>query len=98
MTASIERVLSDLMFLKDKTDRKWGRFILRTCAASKVLEEAGGLGVALTMPEDPVAHGLPPGVDFDEWRRERIYAEAIDVANVAIRIAQEFGRAHNDGR
>lgn len=98
MTASVERVLSDLMRLKDATDRRWGRFVLRTCAASKILEEAGELGVALTMPEDPAAHGLPPGVDFDEWRRERIYAEAIDVANVAIRIAQEFGRAPNDGR
>jgi len=92
MTASIERVLSDLMLLKDKTDRRWGRFVLRACAASKILEEAGELGVALTMPEDPAAHGLPPGVDFDEWRRERIYAEALDVANVALRIAVEFGR------
>lgn len=98
MASSVERVLSDLMRLKDATDRRWGRFVLRTCAASKILEEAGELGVALTMPEDPAAHGLPPGVDFDEWRRERIYAEAVDVANVAIRIAQEFGRAPNDGR
>ena len=41
MTASIERVLSDLMFLKDETDRKWGRLMFRTCAATKGLEEAG---------------------------------------------------------
>lgn len=93
MTASIERVLSDLMHLKDKTDRRWGCFKFRTCAASKLLEEAGELGVALTMPNDPEAHGLPPGKDFEEYRRERIYAEALDVANVVLRIAVEFGRA-----
>lgn len=93
MTASIERVLSDLMALKDQTDRKWGRFTLRTCAASKILEEAGELGVVLTTPNDPVANGVPKGFDFEEWRKERIYAEALDVANVALRIAQEFGRA-----
>lgn len=49
--------------------------------------------MVLTTPNDPVANGVPKGFDFEEWRKERIYAEALDVANVALRIAQEFGRA-----
>lgn len=92
MTVSIERVLSDLMHLKDQSDRKWGCFVLRTCAASKLLEEAGELGVALTT-ENREGFGVSPDVDFEQWRKERIYRECLDVANVALRIAVEFGRA-----
>ena len=89
---AIEQVVSDLLTLKAASDRKWGGFASREHAAGKALEEAGELVAALTVTIETCGLPFHKSGEFVDWRMQRIYDEALDIANVALRIAEQLGR------
>ena len=90
-----EHLVSDVLALKADSDEMWGCFGSETCGAGKIMEETGELVVALTMTRENCGRVFESHQDFLQWRARRIYEEALDVANVALRVGGEFGRRNH---